>query len=302
MSVQHISGDKNMKTYNYLKICFLVISISWIGCQRNGADVSGMILVPSGRFSMGSGWKYSNPDQKPLREIYLDAYYIDKYEVTNADFHKFVEAGGYKKREYWSDAGWQFIQGYKDFLIRRAELYGVDEQSLREIQVLPVAFQRIHFNRNKEPVTGISWYEAAAYAKWVDRRLPTAAEWEKAATGMEKLEYPWGNTFDWSNLFLPTASGHRIHLVGSYPNDMSPYGVMDMAGNVREWVADWYAESYDTVSVPKNPTGPTNGTKKEVRGGFWGANRRQYRCSYRFSALPEERLLSIGFRCARSAP
>lgn len=287
------------KNTSVLIACLLIGSFSWLSCQKEQLDNS-MVLISAGPFIMGSTWEHSNPDQKPIHEIYLDDYYIDKYEVTNENFQTFIEAGGYEKRQFWSEKGWQW---YQNHVKKRQELaYHLSGHSdLNLVSVRPNSFSRAYFNQLKQPVTGVNWYEAQAYAKWAKKRLPTAAEWEKAARGTDKRIYPWGNTFDWSNLFLPTSYGRRVNLVGSIPDNASPYGIMDMAGSVWEWTADWYSDSYYSISPRKNPKGPSNGNRKELRGGFWGSNRRQFRCSYRYAGVPEQRFLSIGFRCARSA-
>lgn len=280
-------------------IVFLLIgSFSFLSCQPEQLDNS-MVLISAGTFIMGSAWDYGNPDQKPIHEVHLDDYYIDRYEVTNENFQQFIEAGGYEKRQFWSEEGWQWYQAYVEK--RRKLAYHLSGRSdLNLASIRPTSFRRVYFNQPKQPVTGVNWYEAQAYAKWAKKRLPTAAEWEKAARGTDKRLYPWGDTFDWANLYLPTSYGRRVNLVGSIPDNASPYGIMDMAGSVWEWTADWYSESYYSISPRENPKGPLRGNKRELRGGFWGSNRRQFRCSYRYAEVPEQRLLSIGFRCARS--
>lgn len=184
-----------------------------------------MILIPSGTFIMGSS--EGEKGEQPEHEVYLDNYWIDKTEVTNAMYYECVKGGGCE--EPLSDG---FIAP-KDHLTNQ--------------------------DRAKYPVVFISWVNAEKYCQWVNRRLPTEAEWEKAARGSDKRIYPWGN--EPPNLELLNSNQYHGDLmpVGSFPKGASPYGVLDMAGNSLEWVADWYDEYYYEISPATNPTGPTIG-------------------------------------------
>ena len=224
-------------------------------------------------------------DEQPLHTVTLDAYYIDKYEVTNARYKACVAAGGCT------------VPGSVDSS-KRSPYYGTSTYA-------------------DYPVLNVDWFQANAFCAWAGKRLPTEAEWEKAARGSsDTRKYPWGDEFDGNRLnfcdincesdwkdeayndgYADTAP------VGSYPSGASPYGVMDMAGNVDEWVQDWYDSSYYSVSPSNNPQGPETGTYRVLRGGSWvsfdfvGDVRSALR-----SVLPPRPLDldSNGFRCVRS--
>jgi len=196
------------------------------------------------------------------KSLELDSYYIDKYEVTNAEYELFILDGGYSQREYWSDEGWKLIRSHN---ITR-----------------PLGFGRPSFDEPDQPVVGATWYEADAYCRWAGKRLPTEAEWEKAARGVNGFEYPWGNLMVWSNIQYRISSGYRTYKVGTYPGNRSPYGVYDMAGNVWEWCVDDYDE-------------------KVLKGGGWTSASFQMKGSYRYGAKPETQRFDIGFRCVRCA-
>ncbi|MDE0314719.1 MAG: formylglycine-generating enzyme family protein [Candidatus Poribacteria bacterium] len=236
----------------------------------------GMVLVPAGEFTMGTDEPNTPDDQRPARQVNVDAFYIDKHEITNAQFKEFILADGYKKREYWTKEGWDFIRKKRKLPVDPPETYHIDA---------PLGFGGNSVSTDPDhPVIGISWYEAAAYAKWVGKRLPTEAEWEKAARGTDARKYPWGNKFDFSKLsYFP--HHEKLSAVGSFPEGASPYGVMDMAGSVAEWCAD-NVDSKDT---------------KVVRGGGWDALRLQLRCTHRKKKPPVYRYYNTGFRCAKDA-
>ena len=242
-----------------------------------GEPPKGMVLVPAGEFTMGTDDPQAPADQRPARKIHVDAFYIDKHEVTNAQFEEFILADGYNKRKYWTKAGWEFIEKKRFYYSSPGKVtYRVDK---------PLAFGKNSVSTAPDhPVIGVSWYEAAAYAKWVGKRLSTETEWEKAARGTDTRLYPWGNAFDFSKLNYFPHHQKLLH-VGSFPRGASPYGVLDMAGSVAEWCAD-------DVS---------GGEKKAVRSGGWNATRLQLQCSFREEAVPIYRHYTLGFRCAKDA-
>ncbi|MYE87662.1 formylglycine-generating enzyme family protein [Candidatus Poribacteria bacterium] len=246
-----------------------------------------MILIPAGEFIMGTDSEEANADQKPAHQVYLDAFYIDKYEVTNAQYEEFILAGGYKKREFWTEEGWGSIQKFQ-----------FDAGEWHKIEV-PMQYGENSVSTEPDhPVIGVSWYEANAYATWVGKRLPTEAEWEKAARGIDGRTYPWGNEMDFSRLNY-FSHHEKILGVGSFLSGASPYGVLDMAGSVWEWCADWYGESRYSHSPQKNPTGPNKGQYRVLRGGGWDSIRLQLRCPYRYYEPAGRRTYNIGFRCVQ---
>ncbi|MBE0682066.1 MAG: SUMF1/EgtB/PvdO family nonheme iron enzyme [Anaerolineales bacterium] len=247
------------------------------------SDMDGMelIYIPAGEFLMGSketdisapqglGGLSWGPDEneKPQHPVYLGAFWIDKTEVTNQQYQMCMEAGA------------------------------CSEPGLRGM-----SFERSKVGKTRYklyPVVFISWDDASAYCGWAGRRLPTEAEWEKAARGTEGLIYPWGNQEPGQGLLYTTS--RNIQPIGSYPAGASPYGVLDMAGNATEWVADWYSDTYFLTSPYRNPAGPNSGDQHVVKGlGVGNIALFAYRTAYRrgYADHPAENDI-IGFRCARS--
>lgn len=230
-----------------------------------------MVLVSAGEFMMGARQEYgmADKDERTIHTVYLDAFYIDQYEITTARYAKFFQETKRSAPKYWS------------------------EQVLKQ--------------HERKPVVGVDWNEAVAYCSWAGKRLPTEAEWEKAARGTDQRLYPWGNEEpgrERANFDRCCDSSHYGILtdVGSFDGGKSPYGVYDMAGNVWEWVADWSDGGYDATSLERDPTGPSRGEKRVVRGGSWDSAPAYVRSSYRLRLSPTFRLDNIGFRCARDVP
>ena len=284
-----------------------------------------MVLVPEGQFLMGSTEEDvkklleldSNVEasrfdvEVPQREVYLSGYLIDKCPVTIAEYKKFIESGGYKKRDYWSKAGW-------DYILQTKPLDGDDLNSTMG-------------GEDDCPVVNISWYEAEAFAKYAGKRLPTEAEWEKAARGTDGKVYPWGNEFDKTKLNCSEARIEKTTPVVKYTEGRSEYGCFDMAGNVWEWTADWFDSQYYRSAPERDPQGPDKaeddpffgrpedvGTSiyefeppgeggdtlsgcRVLRGGSWsGGGVVHIRCANRDYDEPDYKNETIGFRCARS--
>jgi len=237
-------------------------------------DRAAMVLVPAGTFQMGS--INGDYDERPRHTVYIDAFYIDKYEVTNKQYRLFVKETGHPE-----PVGYGFVngQGVNDFR----------------------PWQDSRFNAPDQPVVCVSWEDAVAYAKWAGKRLPTEAEWEKAAKGTLGASYPWGfsaPTADLARFNLDFETGYPA-VVGSYPAGASPYGCLDIAGNVWEWCADWYNERYYESSPTENPPGPQSGGMGRVlRGGSWANRGPLLRTEVRFCAPPKKKAYYIGFRCA----
>jgi formylglycine-generating enzyme required for sulfatase activity len=272
-------------------------------CTGTGTPVplSVMVLVPAGEFTMGS--TTGNPDEQPVHTVNIGAFYIDKYEVTNAQFQQFIDAGGYTTQAYWSAEGWAAL-----LIMGRTEPYSWTSGTYHSGTAWP-----------DFPVVGVSWFEAEAYANYAGKRLPTEAEWEKAARGTDQRTYPWGegldpsraNYFGSGNPFDGFSTPVGFYDGRLYPSTSfqttdspSPYGAYDMAGNVWEWVADWYQADYYSVSPLSDPPGPTSGVYRVLRGGAWHACAwPDYpRSARRFSVGPYGLDAFIGFRCAKTAP
>lgn len=261
-----------------------------------------MVLIPAGSFMMGSD--EGEADEKPVHEVYIDAFYLDKYEVTVAQFKKFVEAAGYK-----TDAekeGWSWKWNGKEW----EKVKGVNWRHDAEGKI-------IGSDRMNHPVIHVSWNDAKAFAQWAGKRLPTEAEWEYAARcGSKGYKYSWGNgnpvgkkggnvadesakrVFkDWV-IWEGYDDGYVFTApVGSFePND---FGLYDMTGNVWEWCEDWYDENYYKNSPSRNPKGSTSGTYRVLRGGSWGNVPLVVRCADRNWVIPTYRDGVVGFRCAQ---
>jgi len=234
-----------------------------------------MVEIPAGEFQMGcdpnNPSDSCNDDELPLHTVYLDTYYIDRTEVTNAEYAQCVASGlclspaarntSFRDRYYGTDT-------YSDY-----------------------------------PVLWVDWYRARTYCEWRARRLPTEAEWEKGARGSsDTRRYPWGNEAADCTRANFNSKGYCVRdtsPVGSYPDGASPYGVLDMAGNVNEWVSDWYSSSYYSISPVSNPTGPESGIDKVLRGGdWWSIDGNLVRLAYRDSTYTTRSNWYIGFRCA----
>jgi serine/threonine-protein kinase len=230
------------------------------------AEKDGMTLlhVPAGDFTMGSD--NGESDEKPPHAVYLDAFWIDQTEVTNAMYAKCVQDGACNRPSSIASH-------------RRDRYYGNPEF-------------------DNYPVIYVSWEDARAYCVWADRRLPTEAEWEKAARGENALIYPWGGDAPTDNLLNYNDDARDTTEVGTYPNGASPYGALDMAGNVWEWVADWYDKTYYAASPASNPLGPSSGQFRLHRGGAFYDD--DVRSARRIPDEPGVAYYHIGFRCAIS--
>jgi formylglycine-generating enzyme required for sulfatase activity len=242
-----------------------------------GKDGAPMILIPAGPFTMGSN--DGLPNERPEHTVTLDAYYIDQYEVTLVLYRQFLEATNHESPPTWDDEAAMTV--------------------------------------GDRPAVGMKWSDAQAYCQWAGKRLPTEAEWEKAARGTDGRRYPWGHMqpfVDIANYNRGLWVSEAVTLVavtsglegmsvrhGLKHGGKSPYGLSHMAGNAAEWVADWYDREYYQKSPEKNPTGPDQGEKRVIRGGSWADLPAALRVTARFSAEPDFEDRTIGFRCAMSA-
>jgi formylglycine-generating enzyme required for sulfatase activity len=228
-------------------------------------DGSELLLIPAGEFDMGDGKDADNPRHR----VHLDAYYIGKYCVTNAQYLRFVDETGHLPPEDWG---------------------GVSSRSYPD-------------GKPDHPVVKVSWEDAMAYARWAECELPTEAQWEKAARGPKGYIYPWGNDWDSSKCRKSQFFGGGTVPVDAYPQGVSGYGTYQQAGNVWEWCFDWYGSDYYTSpDAGRNPGGPLTGSRRVTRGGsWWGDIPSVFRGAYRRRDVPSCRDADLGFRLARPA-
>ncbi|MBI5789811.1 MAG: SUMF1/EgtB/PvdO family nonheme iron enzyme [Candidatus Schekmanbacteria bacterium] len=225
------------------------------------AEIADMIFIPKGEFGMGSA-NGLLPHESPKHAVSLEGFYIDKHEVSNAQYAGFMKATRRNPPAFWHDND---------------------------------------LNKPDQPVVGVSWNDAMAYAKWTGKRLPTEAEWEKAARGFDGRIYPWGH--DKSRELANGAGKADGYLftapVSSLAAGASPYGVLNLAGNVWEWCADWYGKNYYADSPSENPPGPASGKLKVLRGGAWDSGDDSLRTTNRYAEPPDFWGNNVGFRCAK---
>ncbi len=220
-----------------------------------------MIPIPAGEFMMGS--EEGGPNEKPVRRVFLDAYEINQFEITQFQYEAFRKATRHRR------ALSRYIKNIEQF------------------------------NDVNQPAIYISWLDAEAFCTWSGARLPTEAEWEKVAQGNIASSARSGRTTSANFLGGEDGSAYTA-FVGSFKSDTSTYGIYDLAGNAQEWVADWYDETYYKTAPNKNPKGPSTGKTKVLRGGSWNDSHIAGRVSSRMKMVPEYRDVTVGFRCAKS--
>jgi len=258
-----------------------------------------MIYIPAGKFLMGNSKvgkdaDYRKSDELPQHWVTLSGYWIGKYEVTRGEYRQFMKAGGYTNSAYWSTAGWSWKVS--------------NSRTEPELWAASQTWGSTTFTQtDSHPVVGVSYYEAEAFCKWAGGHLPTEAQWEKAARWNPVTShpnvYPWGDSWDQEKcnnqddrLYL----GAQTAPVGSYASGASFYGCMDMAGNVWEWCKDWYGESYYASSPTSDPSGPSSGSYRVLRGGSWySSDDNLYRAASRNFDSPYDAYYSFGFRLSR---
>jgi formylglycine-generating enzyme required for sulfatase activity len=247
------------------------------------ADGMIMVYVPAGTFAMGS--THGDSDETPVHNVTLDAFWLDQTEVTTEQYAAFLNSEGNQTED-------------GDIWVTTDGDFAVVERSGGTYRP-----RSGYWNR---PVTDVGWYGARAYCVWVGGRLPTEAEWEYAAGGPESRIYPWGNAQrrGYANCGESICADglEETAPVGSFPKGASWVGALDMAGNVWEWVADWYQSDYYSISVSTNPSGPLSGGTRVSRGGSWGDDWHALRATERLNPKPTVRSQFHGFRCAGDAP
>ncbi len=241
---------------------------SHLKIEKQGKDLSPMVWVQGGLFLRGTEEEIGEFDEKPVREVTRRSYWIDLSEVNNRQYQRFVREAHRPQQEV--------MIFFDDISV----LWGPDL-----------------------PAVGVSWFDANAYCEWNGKRLPTEAEWEYAARGEARHPYPWGGTFltGYANIrgeedgFVYTAP------TGSFEAGRSALGLYDMAGNVSEWVSDWYSEFFYKEGQVTLPYGPESGLTKVHRGGSWDSAATDVRGAKRFAVAPSRKEATIGFRCAMDA-
>jgi formylglycine-generating enzyme required for sulfatase activity len=288
----------------------------------------GMALIPAGEFTMGSNkaeddtkWKGANAlnpygfndklfvDEHPAHKVNLPAYMIDKYEVTNAQYRDFAIAAQHTVPLGWPQNGYNFgndllaslpLEDLRKVATDRFKL-DMDVTKMSQKDLL-AELEKIQASRDQLPVTTVSWPDADAYCHWAGKRLPTEAEWEKAARGPQGFEYPWGNEWDPKKINTMSENPDAPYSpVGSFPGDKSGYGVYDMAANVTEWVADWY-DAYP--GAPPSDNKLYGKFQRVVRGGMTSSGHYDslsmvFRNSKRNHLKPYSAFIDVGFRCAK---
>ena len=264
---------------NIYKLFFLVFAILSFLILKQDASASSpreslrdsveMIQIPAGEFLMGSKGEKGRRDEKPQRKIFLDTYEIDMHEVSNKSYLNFIHKTQRKEPP----------NPYSKGLL--SEITGIENL----------------------PVVQVTWYDAVDYCRWAGKKLPTEAQWEKAARGEKGLVFPWGNTspsMEKINFQKNWEGTKTLWPVNEGFNSSSPYGLKGMAGNVREWVRDWYAPDYFETGPKKNPNGPEKGILKVIKGGSWHSFKADVRSAARGKGGFALKTDGIGFRCART--
>ena len=252
--------------------CFVFLSSGSLALAEppQGERPADMVLIPAGEFLMGSAEGTGRKDEHPQHKVYLDAFWIDRYEVTGSDFEKYLAQNPMQHPT---------VTGWYDRKVRPGMAH--------------------------KPVLGLTWKRCRNYCLWRGKRLLTEAEWERAAGGTHHRTYPWGEepldeTRAHFNRCCFINKGDILREVGSLPGGKTPEGVYDMSGNIAEWVYDWYDARYYQKSPRTNPKGPAKGKYHVIRGGAWNSLPDYMRTSHRYGYNDGQDFYGIGCRCAKS--
>ena len=286
--------------------------------DHDDTDTKGMIRIPGGRFRMGTDDAVGFPadGEGPAREVFVDPYFVDATPVTNGEFARFVTDTGYTTEA--EEFGWSFV--FAEFVHEDAARYVMREVPEAEwwVGVRGATWLRPEGpgsnvkDRLDHPVVHVSWNDALAYCEWAGKRLPTEAEWERAARGgREGTRFPWGDDLEpngehrcnvWQGRF-PTENTAADGYLGTSPVEAfepNDFGLYDVCGNVWNWCADWFSPAYHEESEDENPTGPESGTERVMKGGSYLCHDsycNRYRLAARSKNTPDSSTGNIGFRC-----
>jgi formylglycine-generating enzyme required for sulfatase activity len=311
-------------------ISTVILAFSTESLAANQATASGMVLIPAGEFTMGSNkaeddakWRGANAlnpygfndklyvDEHPAHQVNLPAFLMDKYEVSNARYKKFTITTKHNPPAKWQQNGYVLTNNFLASLplayLRQvaSERFNLDlDVNTMSKSTLLAALIKVQAERDKLPVTHVTWSDADQYCRWAGKHLPSEAEWEKAARGIQGYEFPWGN--EWNPKKINTMSENPeapYSPGGSFPGDKSVYGVYDMAANVSEWVADWY-DAYP--GAPPTDNKYFGKSQRVTRGGItssghYDALSLMFRTAKRAHLPPDSALIDLGFRCAKDA-
>lgn len=310
--------------FKYSLLLLSVVSLATLATEEPAAgSPAGMTLIPAGEFIMGSdkaeqensAGEFGNAkpwyvDEHPEHKVTLPAYYLDTYEVTNSQYAQFIKAVNSPPPENWVTNG--YILTLKPGKLEQAPVEAlrkvvsqvlqldIDSRTLERADLLEAINERLT-ELGKLPVTYVTWDDADAYCRWAKKSLPSEAQWEKAARGSQGSEFVWGS--EWKAGMGNTGSEawrDGAAPVGSYPTDKSPYGIFDLAGNVSEWVADWY-KAYPQSDYSSKEFGEK---QRVARGGAWGGEGHYtlhlfQRGAYRVNLDPSQTYEDVGIRCAK---
>lgn len=310
------AGSKPVAQLTAVIAAAILLSVApWTGAAGGaakgtipGRDGAGMVLIPAGQFIMGDG--HGLPNEKPQRQVFVNSFSIDRYEVSNAQYRRFLEwvrengdrTVRHPDQPENKDHTPRYWKPFRPALLQKTGMAALQP------------FNDQTFRQDDYPVVGVDWYDAYAYARWAGKRLPTEAEWEKAARGADGHTWPWGNEWDFGRCnsggyeprgILPAAYEPR-HIyaapVNSYPGGASVYGCINMAGNVAEWVDDRYASgSGRGDGTPDRNQSMTQDESRVVKGGGSDSYPSTVRPAARRGFEPDFRYFTIGFRCAADA-